>query len=157
MKKLDVMLACLLWLGLLSGCEAQTGPGAEAPKTAVETDQAVIVYQRSGGLLGGSESWSFYDDGRVVHTGRGGEQQSARIGAEEVAALVEAIHALGFSDLKESYLSNQSCRDCYRYTINVRQADGTYKQVETQDAEPGAPLALTQIIEQLNLAIEAAR
>jgi hypothetical protein len=115
--------------------------GEEPGKKAEEDKDAVIIYEREGGLAGTFEHWTVYPDGRIV-SDKGLERQ---VQAEEVAALLDKVKALGFFDMSASYGPPGACCDRYTYHITVRSGDRT-NTVRTIDGAADAPPELGRII-----------
>jgi hypothetical protein len=143
---------------LLSACapaavQTTTEPAAaEDDKTATqasaseaELDGAAIVFHRTGGVAGVDEEWKIYPDGRVVASE--GEQRA--IEADQVATLLQAIEALGFFEMKDSYGQLSQCNDCFTYKLTVS-SGGKVKSVTTIDNASDAPPELGQVLEQIN-------
>lgn len=108
------------------------------------TDDAAIIFHRSGGFAGVDQQWMIYIDGRIEQPG--GQQVQAD--EQQVKTLLEAIDAAGFFELKNSYIPLNSCCDRFTYAITVQQ-DDKVKTVTTIDASPDAPQELQQIIDEI--------
>ncbi len=127
-------------LSTTSPLSTPTPPAAKKPSLPLD---AVIVYQRSGGLAGRTEEWTIYADGRVVS----GDERTGQLSPQEVAELMRQIEAAGFGDWRDSY-GSPACCDRYTYRLTVRVA-GQTKTVTTMDAATGQPAALENILSQL--------
>jgi hypothetical protein len=110
-----------------------------------ELDGAAIVFHRTGGVAGVDEEWKIYPDGRVVASE--GEQRAIEAG--QVATLLQAIEALGFFEMKDSYGQLSQCNDCFTYKLTVS-SGGKVKSVTTIDNASDAPPELGQVLEQIN-------
>jgi len=118
----------------------------EAPAD-IEVGDAVLVYQRTGGLMGirsNDQTWHFYADGRVtVSDGRSWETDP-----EAVSALVDNILGLGFADFSASYMPEDTCCDRFTYTLIIQDGEKVYKTTTMDDAN--APAELFQAIDLIN-------
>jgi hypothetical protein len=123
--------------------EAKTA--TQAPAGADELGGAVIVFHRSGGIAGVDEKWEIHPDGRVFSAK--GEQGA--IEADQVTTLLEAIEALGFFEMKDSYGLPSQCKDCFTYTVTVSSGDKV-KSITTIDNASDAPPELGQVLEKIN-------
>ncbi len=109
----------------------------------------LIVFRRSGGLMGVSESWVIYEDGRVVYQEEiKGESAAGEIDTQEVAQLLALIEETGFFSFSDSYMPQNICCDRFSYEITLFQ-DGPSKRVTTMDGAE-APEGLWTIIGELN-------
>ncbi len=118
---------------------------ANAEQSADSSGGAVIVFERSGGFAGKTVQWSLYPDGKVVS----GQNTVQTLDQAKVTALVADLKTLGFFDLKDSYGTFSQCKDCYTYTISVKQ-DGTIKTVSVVEGAKDAPSNLPQIMQKIN-------
>jgi len=120
-------------------------PGKE--EADLEVGDAVLVFQRTGGLMGirsNDQTWHFYADGRVtVSDGRSWETDP-----EAVNALVDNILGLGFADFAASYMPEDTCCDRFTYTLIVQDGEKVYKATTMDDAN--APTELFQAIDLIN-------
>jgi hypothetical protein len=137
----------------LAGCAGPVQPGQSplaSPLASPVTAPAGIIlrYQRAGGIGGFDETWIFYADGRVAHTGRGAGSDR-QLTPDQVAALVGAVRAANFAALNESYIPQDTCCDRFAHTLTIT-LDGQTKTVRTLDAAPGEPPALSGLITALN-------
>lgn len=125
---------------------AEGGPVIDSQSSGGEMpeglDEAVIVYQRSGGLAARTEWWAIFPDGRVISQ----DGQVGQVAPERVAELLASLEALGVFEMQDAYLPDDPCCDRYTHTLTVRR-DGQAKTVTTLDAAPGAPDALWQAID----------
>jgi hypothetical protein len=128
-------------LSTTSPLSTPTPPAAKKP--SLPTD-AVIVYQRSGGLAGRTEEWTIYADGRVVS----GDGRTGQLSPQEVANLVRQIEAAGFGGWRDTYGSPAACCDRFTYNLTVRLA-GQTKMVTTIDAASEEPATLRTILGQV--------
>lgn len=118
-------------------------PGtADATREKGEAGSAVIIYERYGGLAGIFERWAIYLDGRVM-TSDGHEWQ---LEPKQVEQLLSDIEALGFFELDDAYIPDNTCCDRLTHKLTVRRGDRVHT-VTTMDAAPNAPQALWQSID----------
>jgi len=81
---------------------------------------ALIVFRRSGGLMGVSESWVIYEDSQVAYQEEiKGESAAGEIEAQELAGLLALIEETGFFSFSDSYMPQNICCDRFSYEITV--------------------------------------
>ncbi|MEZ4511015.1 MAG: hypothetical protein R3C62_03995 [Chloroflexota bacterium] len=114
-------------------------------KLEAELGDAVILYQKSGGFAGVTESWWVYENGRLRDKA-GNEWQ---LPAEDVAAFLANSKTLGLTQMEPTYIPDGFCCDQFVYSLIVRQGDGIY-QTTTADGVETAPQALFQLIEEIS-------
>jgi len=118
-------------------------------KSPLPQGNALIVFRRSGGLMGVSESWVIYEDGQVAYQEEiKRESATGEIEAQELAGLLALIQERGFFSFKDSYMPQNICCDRFSYEITVFQ-DGQRKRVTTMDGAE-APEGIWTIIGELN-------
>lgn len=143
MKRIYTLLMAMIVALLLVGCGA-TAPEPETGTegdTAAAADEPVIVFERSGGITGRTETWSIYGSGRVV-TGTG---ETYQVTPEAVSQLYSGLQLLDFSALQQNYIPEDTCCDRYTYTLTV-QSEGEPRQVTFLE-EAEAPDVLWQSLE----------
>jgi len=160
MKRTTLLLGLLLFLvGCAPALSEVLPEGSPTPvgtksmplpaKTPVSEGRPLIVFRRSGGLMGVSESWVIYEDGRVAYQEEiKGESATGEIEAQELAGLLALIEEAGFFSFRDSYMPQNICCDRFSYEITVFQ-DGRNKRVTTMDGAE-APEGLWTIIGELN-------
>ncbi len=131
-------------------------PAVEWPTPAQGTPMPAgspfIRFHRSGGIAGVDETWLFYADGRVEHTGRGpGRAQS--LNGSQLGALMKAARSPEVAALKESYVPENTCCDRFLYEITLV-VDGQTKTVRTLDAAPDQPPALNNLLDAIGSALK---
>lgn len=111
--------------------------------------EPVIVYERSGGMMGALQAFEVYADGTLyaAHSDTEWEGDSDSDSAE-VDDLISLIDEADFADMDESYLPDDTCCDRFTYTITVTNEDGDSHTVTTID-DSDAPDALWEIIDAL--------
>lgn len=116
-------------------------------------DGAVIVIQRSGGIAGLNDQWSFYPDGKIVHVNikQSNASDTQSVDAVQVTALLAALKAAGFFEMKSasgigSGLSN--CKDCFTYKLTAT-SEGSTNSISLQDSATGSPSTIEQLIKQI--------
>jgi hypothetical protein len=119
---------------------------------ALQTSGAVIIIQRSGGLVGVNEQWSFYPDGKIVKDYMDQEKPSEtyNVDAAQVTALLAALKTAGFFDMEASSgiggLSN--CKDCFTYQLSAA-SEGTTNSITFQEGATGPQEEIEKVINQL--------
>jgi hypothetical protein len=130
----------------------------ELPETRTEGEEtdvtvpenAVIVYSKEGGFAGLMETWTIYADGQIL----GNEGQSLQAPPQVVDGLVSLAENVGFFDLKNSYLPENTCCDFFIYTLTVRNCEQVHSVVTMDDA-PGTPEELWQILNDIQALLAA--
>ncbi len=118
-----------------------TGEGQVPAKPDGTIEDAAVVYRRSGGLTGRSQTWAIYLDGRIMApTG-----QVRQVTPAQVTELMKKIEALGFFAMEDRYMPQNTCCDRFTHTLTVRRG-GQAKTVTTLDATPNAPAELWEAI-----------
>lgn len=123
MKKILFLMIFALFLSACApavNVENSDAAGQSANPTPVTPskgggNEAVIVYERSGGFTGQTDSYQVYADGRIV-SGKGDERS---VTPEEVEEALGAIEKAGFFDDQEPVSPKGTCNDCYTYTIQA--------------------------------------
>jgi hypothetical protein len=140
MKKITVAL--VLFALVLTACASL---GAKAKDEA--NKEPVIVFQRDGGFAGVSEQWSIYANGKIVK--KDGEEHN--VGPAQVTALLEALQAAGFYEMKASpsIAGSGSCNDCFTYQLTVT-SGGKENTITAQEGAKDMPEAFWTIIKQID-------
>ncbi len=164
MKKLTIVLA--LFALILSACSskgvkaegetadqiAKISPSPSAAALEATVDP-MIVFQRTGGFAGKAEKWSIYASGKIVQP----SGAAVTIDSAKVDALMQAIQAAGFFEMKASAgigSAANSCKDCFTYTLTVSGPDKT-NTISVQDGAKNVPDAFWTLIKQINELIAA--
>jgi hypothetical protein len=131
---------------LFTPADAQSRPQSQATVEITPSSQeAAIIYQRSGGITGKAESWTIYSDGRVVaHDGR-----EWQVSPKQVDQVLSDLKSLGFFALQSRYMPKQTCCDRFTYALTVRYGDQAH-QVTTMDGSSNAPPELWRAIQAVN-------
>jgi hypothetical protein len=140
----------LVETGTASPAAAQAS-GQASNKLSAALGEAAIIYRRSGGLAGLSEEWTIYPSGRIEAS----DGHTYRATAEQVDQALRDIEALGFFEMRDTYMSRSTCCDRFMYEITARR-DSKVNRVTTIDAEPNAPPELWQVIDVLNRLVTTA-
>ncbi len=164
MKRTILLMELVLSLGILYvflvGCapalsrvlpEGSPTPGGpkDTPKIPLSEGKPIIVFRRSGGLAGVSESWTIYEDGQVVYQEEKKEESATgKIKAQELAGLLGLIEETGFLSFSDSCMPQNTCCDRFSYEITVLK-DGQSKRVTAMDGAE-APEGLWRIMGELN-------
>lgn len=117
------------------------GDSRPSGKLGEALGEAVIIYERSGGLAGVSEQWSIYPDGRIL----AGDGREWQVEPEQVKQLIGEIEASGFFDLSGQYMPRNPCCDRFTYSLVVRNGD-KINRVTTIDAAPDVPGSLWEAL-----------
>lgn len=103
------------------------------PRPTTGAREAVwVVFERSGGIAGKTQSWTIYLDGRVVAS-TGAE---SRADVAQVTALNTAINAVFARGTTSP--APRPCADCYRYSVLIEFGGKTVALV-TNDATANPP------------------
>ena len=160
MKRMILLLGLILFLVGCAPALSQVLPeGSPTPggakgtpvpmKIPLPEGNPLIVFRRSGGLAGVSESWVIYEDGRVVYQEEiKGESATGEIHVQELAGLLGLIEERGFFSFSDSYMPQNICCDRFSYEITVLK-DGQSKTVTAIDGAE-APEGLWSIMGELN-------
>lgn len=164
------MFVLLMVAALIAGCsavQAQGGPTAQdivepqttanahlvntdVPEGKTPTNGVIVVFERSGGLAGISEKFTFYADGRLELID-GSFQQ---LDASKVLSLARDIEGLGFFDLKDAYGVFSQCNDCFTYSLTVTSGERT-KTITTKDGVTDVPQEFWTAVEKINALLPA--
>jgi len=121
-------------------------PEPPGPEAGLPTpDIPLVVYERTGGPAGLHERWEIYPGGQIV-SDKGIERF---VPPETLMSLMEQVERVGFFDMEDVYLPDDSPRDYYAYALSV-QTQGAMKTVVTADNAPGQPPELLQLLEQID-------
>jgi len=120
-----------------------TAPGATSTPGS-RSGGAVITFERSGGIVGISELWSIYLDGRVIEA----EGAAGQVPADEVSQLLAEIDAAGFFEWPPPARSLESCADCFTYSITV-EYQGKTNRITIVDGGSGAPEGAGIVLERI--------
>ncbi len=113
---------------------------------------AVIILQRGGGFAGVNEQWSFYPDGKIVkdYLDKSKPSENLSVDAAQVTALLDALKAAGFFEMKSSAIGGglSNCNDCYTYKLTAVR-EGITNSISIQENSTGSASALEQLVKQL--------
>jgi hypothetical protein len=145
--KAALILVGIVFLFLLAGCTVQTAhaPEAQAEATATPAPTATyepntaVIFKRSGGIAGVDEQWVLFLDGRIQTS----NSIQPQLSAEEVNQLLDSLETVGFFELNNSYLPEDSCCDRFLYEITALQ-NSTFHSVTTLENTPDMPEPLQQ-------------
>ena len=138
------------------------GPGADRPGgTAPDPDlgDAVLFYERSGGIAGEIVTVRVYADGTVERSAaRNAPSDAVEAYAVDPAAveqLLAELEAAGYFELERDYLPEDICCDRILYLISAR-ADGEVQTVEALDDTETTPEAVWESVAIIESFIEEA-
>lgn len=150
-----ILAACATLPGPKSQAEAGGTPTAENSAVQVTgtadyqgskgADIPMIVLERSGGLAGITEKWSFYSDGRVVSDKRGEQKMDPA----QIKVLVDELISQKFSSLPESSGPVNNCNDCYQYSITMN-VNGTSKTITAVEGAPSTSADVMKVVDAIN-------
>ena len=132
---------------------AACGP-ALAPDNVegIFSEDAVIVYGRSGGFAGLQQEWTIHANGQIDFPD--GSQKQAD--PEQVLTLFDAVQAANFPSLNAAYLPEDTCCDLFTYTVTI-QTDRETHTITTMDNAPNVPAALTAVFQSIDALIQNAK
>jgi hypothetical protein len=165
MKKITIVL--ILFALVLTACQsanakanaqstkrvqAEMNTKATSVSLALKASGVVIIVQRSGGVAGVTDQWSFYADGKIVkdNADQGKPNDERTVDSAQVTALLDALKAAGFFDMKiSSSIGNlNNCKDCFTYQLTAI-SDGKTNTITIQEGAAGASEAIVKVIDQL--------
>jgi hypothetical protein len=134
-----------LWIAvtvLLVSCSAAPQVSPVTPSedknlpTAASADEGLILtYQRSGGIMGISDSWKIYADGRVEAEKKGTKMQ---VSAESVRALKDLLLRADIAALSKATKTPSACADCFNISITLNDEGEVYTLGFIQDGRSSA-------------------
>lgn len=105
-------------------------------------ENAVAVFQKTGGFAGVEETTVVYADGRIENN----QNETAEIPAEIVDTVVTTAVEAGFFNLERNYVPEGHCCDFFNYSLTIRDCEQVHTVV-TADEVPGTPPELWQLID----------
>lgn len=119
------------------------GPGAGLP-------DAVVTFERSGGIAGDLVQYFIYPDGQVeMRTGLPQRSQPVELvgmAPEDVGPFVQDLKNLGFAEVAGDYIPEETCCDRFFYTVTLNTEDEHHTIQALGDAEE-TPDAVWEIID----------
>lgn len=115
------------------------------PRPADESQSAIVVYHKSGGIMGLDETLTVRADGTLALQSRGGNTKTAQVRPDQLDKLRELIASPQFAQLQAEYRAIGA--DLFTYEITV--PGGTPGHVVTMDGVENPPV-LEQLIQELN-------
>ena len=116
-----------------------------APQTTSVGDSVIVIYHKSGGIIGLDETLTVHADGALVLESRGGSTKTAQVQPEQLDKLRELIASPEFAQLQAQYRAMGA--DLFTYDITV--PGGRLGHVVTMDGVEN-PSVLKQVIQELN-------
>lgn len=120
----------------------------ENDETITVPENAVAVFQKTGGFAGVSEQTVIYADGYIEND----KNESLQSSPEVVGTLVSTAEDIGFFDFDGNFVPEGHCCDYFNYSLTVRDCD-QMNTVITADEVPGAPGELTALIQTIETLI----
>lgn len=117
-------------------------------ETVTVPENAVAVFQKTGGYAGVSEQTVIYTDGYIEND----QNESFQSSPEVVNTLISTANDIGFFDFDGNFVPEDHCCDYFNYSLTVRDCD-QMNTVITADEVPGAPAELTQLIQTIETLI----
>lgn len=123
-----------LWIALLVGCaSAPTGPTA-SQSTQVASNR-YLVYTRSGGIAGKTNTWTIYADGRI----QADNSLNYQTTLQETTTLFNQIPLSDFIEQSKAP-QDQVCPDCTTATLQYHEGDKSYElTLVLEKANPATP------------------
>ena len=145
------------WMIIVALLLAACAPAAPVESTltpggAQDGGQAVIVFERGGGIAGIHEVWTVYVDG----TTKSAEGAGQAVAPAEVEAVMAEADRLGFWEMNAAYGTNDQCADCFTYSLTLTWA-GMTKTVTTMDAASDAPPELSELLAEVSQLVAKAQ
>jgi Emfourin len=123
-----------------------TQPTATQPAQPTSVgDSAIVIYHKSGGIMGLDETLTVRADGTLVLESRGGTAKTAQVQPDQLDKLRELIASPEFAKLQVQY--HTAGADQFTYDITV--LGGSPGHVVTMDGVENPPV-LDQLIRELN-------
>ena len=114
-----------------------------SPRPAIDT---IVIYRKSGGLAGISETMTVYSDGRVELIKRGEQTSQIQIQPAELAALKRLLSTSEFAAVQSPTMPPAA--DAFIYEVTVPSPGGKDHTVKTSDATQN-PAALDKVLDEL--------
>ncbi len=124
--------------------DAEAG-SAEGEGRTAQFPNPIIVYERSGGLVGGNSKWTIHTTGLI----EGDENSTVQLAAELVTPLFELVQSETFTQLEPTYGDPDRCADCITHTITVYGEDEP-QQVVVVEGSAELPSTLAEALSALN-------
>jgi len=116
-----------------------------APQPTSVGDSALVIYHKSGGIMGLDETLTVHADGTLVLESRDGSTKTAQVQPKQLDKLRELIASPEFAQLQAQYRAMGA--DLFTYDITV--PGGRPGHVVTMDGAEN-PSVLEQVIQELN-------
>lgn len=123
----------------------QPAQPSAAPLPTATGDSAIVIYRKSGGIMGLDETLTIHADGTLELRSRGGGSTSAQVGPDQLDKLRHLIASPEFAQLQAQYQAMGA--DLFTYDITV--PGGKPGHVVTMDGVENPPV-LEQLIQELN-------
>jgi hypothetical protein len=123
-------------------CESLPEITTEGEDGVTVPENAVAVFQKTGGFAGVEETTTIYQDGHIENN----KGETLEAPPEAIALLVSTAVDAGFFDLERSYVPENHCCDFFNYSLTIRDCEKAHTVI-TADEVPGTPAELWQIID----------
>jgi hypothetical protein len=129
------LLLIALLIIMLAGC-APAPNNPTGSKTTSAANNRYLVYTRSGGIAGKTNTWTIYADGRIQADNATKYQATT----EETSALLNQIPLQAFIEQSQAPL-DQVCPDCITASLLYNDGIQTYKlSLVLEKLDPASPL-----------------
>lgn len=122
-------------------CEDLPEVTSDGEEEVTVPENAVAVFQKTGGFAGVEETTVIYVDGLIKNDK--GEQ--TEVPPQVVDTFVMTAVDAGFFDFKSNYVPENYCCDFFNYSLTIRDCEQVHT-VMTADGVPDIPVELQQII-----------
>lgn len=114
-----------------------------SPRPAIDT---VVIYHKSGGFAGISETMTVYSDGRVELIKRGAQTQQIQLQPAELASLKQLLSNSEFAAVQSPTMPSMA--DAFNYEVTVPSPGGKDHIVKTSDGAQNPPV-LDKVLDEL--------
>jgi Na+-transporting methylmalonyl-CoA/oxaloacetate decarboxylase gamma subunit len=124
-----------------SECESLPELTTEGEDGVTVPENAVAVFQKTGGFAGISETTVIYEDGHIEND----KNEELQVPPQVVDGVIETAADAGFFDLNRNYVPEDHCCDFFTYSVTIRDCERVHTVI-TADEVPGAPAELNNLI-----------
>jgi hypothetical protein len=99
-------------------------PSATAPmENDIPANTLLFSYKRTGGIMGRSDSWKVYSDGRIESNHA---NETLRATSEEVEAIYNLLLKADIPALSKATKAPIMCADCFNFIVTIYQRGEEY-------------------------------